>query len=154
MNIKVTFFLVFIFCANTIFSQENTHSASDIKLGNITELPFMNYKGIKDLDEAKKEWLIDHLELNLKEKNQDSTKISEISMTLGNTEVEQQKQSDDVVKTENVYENQPYLNYKGIKNPKEARKIWILENPEAARKLNEKLHQSGTTENSSTKDIH
>lgn len=40
-----------------------------------------------------------------------------------------------------VSENQPYLNYKGIRNPKEARKLWVAENPEAAEKLAEKLQQ-------------
>ncbi len=48
-------------------------------------------------------------------------------------------------------ENQPYLNYKGISNPKEARKLWIAENPEAAQKLNEKLQQSGSNQNTSSK---
>lgn len=38
-------------------------------------------------------------------------------------------------------ENQPYLNYKGVRNPKEARKLWVAENPEAAEKLAEKLQQ-------------
>jgi hypothetical protein len=41
-------------------------------------------------------------------------------------------------------ENQPYLNYKGISNPKEARKIWMAENPEAAQKLSEKLQQESS----------
>lgn len=50
-----------------------------------------------------------------------------------------------------VPENQPYLNYKGISNPKEARKLWIAENPEAAQKLNEKLQQSGSNQNTSSK---
>lgn len=48
------------------------------------------------------------------------------------------------VATQVTPENQPYLNYKGITNPKEARKIWMTENPEAAQKLTEKLQQENS----------
>jgi hypothetical protein len=75
-------------------------------------------------------------------------------MSGAKTEAEMQNQSDVVVESENVYENQPYLNYKRIRNPKEARKIWMIENPEAAEKLNEKLQQSGSSSNAATKVFH
>ena len=154
MNLKVMFFFVCTFLTNTLFSQENTNSSSEIRMVNTNDLPYLNYKGIKDLDEAKKAWITDHPELNLIEKNEKSIITTEIPMSGAKTEAEMQNQSDVVVESENVYENQPYLNYKRIRNPKEARKIWMIENPEAAEKLNEKLQQSGSSSNAATKVFH
>jgi multisubunit Na+/H+ antiporter MnhE subunit len=67
------------------------------------------------------------------------TNSTNVQAEIKETKVEEKQQSVVVVP-----ENQPYLNYKGISNPKEARKVWIVENPEAAQKLSEKLQQENS----------
>lgn len=66
--------------------------------------------------------------------------IEEVTVVKSEINVVENTKAETLVEVK-VSENQPYLNYKGIRNPKEARKLWMAENPEAAAKLAEKLQQ-------------
>jgi len=149
MITKVVFVLAFSFFTNNLFSQVNTNNSTNTKVEVTGVPPYNNYKGIADIDEAKKAWFIDHPELIPVEVKVESITGVDERVKVSNNKVEIEKKTEQVVIS--VPENQPYLNYKGITDPKAARKLWIAENPEAAQKLHEKLQNSNSNQNTRSK---
>lgn len=145
MITKVVLLIAVSFYANNLFSQVNPNSSANTKVEVTGVPPCTNYKGIADIEEAKKAWLNDHPELiSVEVKVEIITGVDE-RVKVSNHEVELEKKNEQVVIS--VPENQPYLNYKGITDPKAARKLWIAENPEAAQKLHEKLQNPNPSQN-------
>lgn len=149
MITKVVFVIAVSFFTNNLFSQVNTNSSANTKVEVTGVPPYTNYKGIADIEEAKKAWLNDHPELVPVEVKFESITGVDERVKVSNNELESEKKTEQVVIS--VPENQPYLNYKGITDPKAARKLWIAENPEAAQKLHEKLQNSNSSQNTRSK---
>ena len=150
MIITAVIFYIIV-SANNVFAQDNTNTNSETKIEKTGTPHYINYKGIEDINEAKKAWTIDHPEeVPVVVKVESKTGIDERAGSQKEIK-EVNNNSEKIVVSLPTPENQPYLNYKGIANPKEARKVWMAENPEAAKQLNDKLQKANLNQNSSTK---
>lgn len=142
---------VFIFANIAVFAQSLTNSQGtkkEVKQSEVrnqvgvtdpSTVPYNNYKGISDLEMAKKAWLKDHSEENYALSNKENQEvyinykgIKDPAEAKAAWVKDNQPRSEEQIRMESM----PYYNYKGITDVKAAKEAWVSENPEAYKKLN------------------